>query len=210
MHALPEKSALLGLSIAVDVQHLYRTGLRAKDQGAIYKLEGGGKVTEGWAATQYALALSRFLEDRGARVIRNDPKTNVLVGPYSRRTSQAQSAGCQAYLACHLNAGKGYYALTRYLNPDPAQFLATCIAHQLDTDFAEILGGKVLVLAPGDRGRVCVAGFGGAGVLLEPVFGDTPAQQTLLTALGLSRVGQTIGAGVLWWWRQRGQKITPA
>jgi len=192
---------LEGLRVAVDVQHLYKTS-NPLDRGAIFELPGGFHLAESQAVTVYAQALRAWLAARGAKVLTNDPAAHVMVGSYYRRQKEAEKWGTNAYLACHLNAGKGSYAALEYAAGSAGIGLGTRIGSRLRDDFQEITSYKLVSLSPQARGYVCIGGFlpGLAAVLVEPFFGDNPRQQELLSTPRLVAVGESIGEGVARWW----------
>lgn len=200
-----------GLRVAVDVQHLYRAS-HPNDRGTIFKLVGGTTVAEAALATGYAQALAEHLRARGATVFVNNPATGMLCGYYSTRNRQAAGLGVHAYLACHVNAGRGGYALLEYMDPQApgrgsgpgvvgAARLANWIGASLD-QFPAVLGYRTNALRHGQRGAVCIEGCGPAvaALVVEPFFGDNPGHQALVSAAGLASVGEVIGQGVASWW----------
>jgi N-acetylmuramoyl-L-alanine amidase len=193
------------LRAAVDVQHLYRTGLHRGDRGSRYTLANGTHINEADAALIYAAALTAWLKARSAAVLTNNPITGELTGPYSRRIKAATMWGTDCYLACHLNAGGGSYAALEYLVGSTASGqLADRVRTQL-IPFSEIRSTHAVPLAPGQRGEVCLRGFprSGAALILEPFFGDNPDQQDLFAATKLHQLGETIGEGIAQWWERR-------
>lgn len=187
-----------GLVVALDVQHLYRPS-RPRDRGAVFTLKDGSHVAEAEAVLLYAQPCAAWLRARGVAVITNDPLNEILTGEYRDR-QRAASGSADAYLALHLNAGRGSYAVCEYLTPDSAA-LADLIARQLDRDHPEILLGRALPLADNDRGAVCVRAFRrGPAVIVEPFFGDNPRHEALFAAPRLKQLGESIGAGLLAWW----------
>jgi len=193
---------LEGLRVAVDVQHLYKSSNPA-DRGAVFELTGGFHLAEAQAATVYAQALCAWLKARSAKVLTNEPARSVLVGSYYRRQKEAESWGADAYLACHVNAGRGSYARLEYaLGAAGGSALCSRLGARLCDDFREILNYDVLPLGPKDRGYICIGGLSRAraAVLVEPFFGDNPGQQALLTTPRLVAVGESIGEGVARWW----------
>lgn len=196
------RGLLAGLRVVVDVQHLYRTGDKARDQGAVYRLADGRHLTEGQCAAQYGAALSCWLRGRGAAVLTNDTGSRRLVGPYSRRHAEANAWAPHVYLACHLNAGRGTYCAVEYMAGSAGARLADWICRGLLDAFPAIRGHKAVALMPGQRGAVCISGVAhGAPLILEPLFGDTPSHQFMLTGPELKRLGETIGQGLMAWWR---------
>jgi len=192
---------LEGLRVAVDVQHLYKTS-NPLDRGAIFELPGGFHLAEAQAVAVYAQALCAWLQARGAAVLTNQPAAQVLVGSYYRRQKAAEKWGADAYLACHIDAGKGSYALLEYVVGSAGMVLGSRIGARLCEDFPEILSHKTVSLSPPARGYACISGFptDRAAVLVEPFFGDNPRQQGLLSTPNLIAVGESIGEGVARWW----------
>jgi hypothetical protein len=192
---------LEGLRVAVDVQHLYKTS-NPLDRGAIFDLPGGFHLSEAQAVTVYAQALCTWLMARGAAVLTNNPAGKVMVGSYYRRLKEAQKWDAHAYLACHLDAGNGSYALLGHVAGTSGSGLGTRIGWRLCEDFPEILSYKGIAMSEKTRGYVCIAGFptDRAAVLVEPFFGDNQRQQSLLSSPRLVAVGESIGEGVARWW----------
>lgn len=199
---------LAGLAVAVDVQHLYRVGLFARDRGSRFRLANGTTVWEADAATLYAQALVAELRGRGAKVLTNNPVRGSLTGYYSARNREATTWGAQLYLACHLNAGGGSYSRIESMRKRPAATATAALAlagwiHGALGVLPQIRLGQTMVLNHGERGAVCIEGVGPwiPALLLEPFFGDTPKMQDLLAGSELATVGRLIGQGVAAWWR---------
>ncbi len=195
---------LEGLRVAVDVQHLYKADNPA-DRGCRFVLASGLTVWEAAAATGYAQSLAHWLIDRGATVRMNDPRTGQLTGSYPRRNRQANTWQAHAYLACHLDAGKGKYAALEYPVGRAGSLLARAIGAALVADFPEIPAHREVPLMEHARGWLCVGAVDAAiaAVLLEPFFGDYRPAQGLLAADRLAAVGEEIGAGVAYWWEAK-------
>lgn len=197
-------ASLVGLRVALDVQHLYRQGAHAGDRGSRYVLPGGGVVWEAAAATAYAIAAGAYLRARGAEVLTNDPVRGQLVGPYSRRNLSAAALGVHCYVACHVNAGGGEYCSMEHVGMATSRtlLLGSDIASAVRAAFPVIRGSVFPPLMPGQRGAVCIERVapGIATVLCEPVFGDNPHHQDALTGPGLVRLGEAIGVGIARWW----------
>jgi N-acetylmuramoyl-L-alanine amidase len=207
---LPPLPPLAGLRVVVDVQHLYREH-KPHDEGTVYVLGNGLHVTEAHAALGYAGALTAWLTGQGATVLTNDPKHAMLVGYYSARNRVANAFEAHAYLACHLNAGRGSYAALEAMTVSAGLGLADAIGLALVTPaFPAILHYKVVRLSQGMRGAACIEACAAsvAALVVEPFFGDNPRHQPLLLAPELKRVGEAIGHGVASWWRRR--TMTPA
>ncbi len=195
-------------AIAIDVQHLYRTGPLAGDRGARFTLPDQRTIYEADAVTLYAQALAEWLRAWGATVLVNDPLRGRLVGPYGRRNREATLARADAYLACHLNAGRGEYALCEYMATLPAATQAQCqaLADWILTggiNAPEIRGRQVRRLKDGERGAICIKNVGPfiPALILEPFFGDQPRHQPLFETARLQLLGREIGQGVAAWWR---------
>lgn len=217
-------SRLEGLSVAIDVQHLYRAS-HPNDQGTVYTDAKGQHVTEAHLATLYAIAMADWFRTRGATVWTNEtnrvvpgaasgpagpvPLGGLLVGEYWTRNRQAANLGAMAYLACHVNAGGGRYAAVEYLAGTAGDRLAASILDQLPAAAPELVGSRTVALIPGARGAVCIESFHPgplpaveprAAVILEPFFGDCTALRPLWAADRLQRIGWAIGEGVARWW----------
>ena len=200
------RALLLGLRVAVDVQHLWKPPPHHLDRGSRYTLGNGIHWNEADAALLYAAALVSGLRRRGARVLTNagggngpapDPK---LIGYYTGRNLAAVLWGVHAYLACHVNSAGGAYALTEHLGP--GEQLAERIVNRLVLDFPALGRSEVRTLRAGERGAICIdhCGASVAAVILEPFFGDTPIHQAMLSAPRLARLGESIAVAVSDWW----------
>lgn len=202
---------LAGLKVAVDVQHLYRPH-KPRDQGAEFVLRDGTRITEAAGVLQYAAALVLALEAWGAMVLRNNPQTKTLFGHYSTRNREANGWDADAYLACHLNAGRGSYAAMEHLAGTAGALLGDELGRRLTTVFPEILNAKTVPLVRGQRGAVCVQECKPwvAAVIVEPFFGDNPAHQSLLAPARLKLLGETLAEGVARWWERHGATRTVA
>jgi N-acetylmuramoyl-L-alanine amidase len=191
--------SLEGLRVVVDVQHLYRAN-HPNDRGARFLLDNGTHVWEADAALIYADAIGDWLEARGVPVLRNDPTRGILTGFYSARNRAAEAWQATAYLACHLNAGMGAYALLEVMEGRDG-ILARSIGERLVT-IPEIQRFERRWLRERDRGSVCIRFVKPTipTVLCEPFFGDQRAHQPLLAVHRLRQVGEAIAQGVEDWW----------
>jgi len=197
-------SRLVGLRVAIDVQHLYRESHRG-DEGSVYTDAAGRHTTEAHLSTVYAIAAAGWLRERGAVVYSNDSKLGLLVGEYWTRNHQAEQWGVHAYLACHVNAGGGRYAAVEYMGGTAADRLVSSILPQLAAAMPELTGTRSVVLQRGQRGAVCIESFHGSAVILEPFFGDCPQLRPLWASDRLQRIGWAIGEGVARWWETKGR-----
>lgn len=186
--------------VAVDVQHLYRAS-HPGDRGSIYTTSSGGRVAEAELATRYACGIVAALRERGADVLTNNPASGTLVGDYWTRNREAAAWGASIYLACHVNSGRGSYALCEAMSVTPGCALGQWLVNVLARDFPVILSGRVNQLHGHDRGAVCIEAFlaRGAAVILEPFFGDNPSMQSLFGPVALYALGHTIGDAVADW-----------
>lgn len=193
------RALLLGLRVAVDVQHLWKPPPHDRDRGARYTLANGTHWNETDAALAYAQALVTGLRGRGARVLTN-LTGGAMTGYYTARNTVAQQWGVNAYLACHVNAGGGGYTLTEHLGP--GEELAARIANRLVLDFPALTRAEVRTLHVGERGAICIdhCGAAVAAVILEPFFGDAPIHQSMLSAPRLAGLGESIAVAVSDWW----------
>lgn len=198
-------SRLVGLNVAVDVQHLYKPKPHQFDRGTRFVLANGTGIFEAQAATVYASSLVAWSRARGARVLTNDPNNRdhlpQLVGSYPSRNREADKWGADVYLACHVNAGSGHYARTEYLAGTGGARLGYRIDMALTGEFQELAGHSEVALSPGQRGCVCIGAFPRTkrAVLLEPFFGDQPRHWPLFSPPELVHLGETIGAGIADW-----------
>lgn len=194
---------LAGLKVALDVQHLWKPKPRDRDRGAIFVLPDGSHVAEADAALIYAGAAARWLCDRGAEVLENQPGQGIFVGTYRQRNFAAVAWGASCYLACHLDAGGGHYALFEAMSVTAGEGLAAVLA-RIPMAVPELGKGKTVALHSGERGAACIEHCGAVpAVICEPFFGDHPATQPLLALPGLVRVGEAIAMGVAAWWEGR-------
>ena len=201
------RGRLAGLRVALDVQHAYQVD-KPNDLGTRYELLSGGHLYEAQAATVYAAHAADYLRSRGAMVLTNEPLHGILTGHYWTRNRAAHSAGCQAYLACHVNAGGGDYYLAEYMLGSAGAFLGDCIGKAVRGAFPAILATKLNPLTRGQRGAVCIEACEAPtlAVVLEPFFGDRARLQFMLDTAQLARLGEAIGAGIEAWW---GRSSTP-
>lgn len=141
-----------------------------------------------------------------------DPLTTPPRLTYAQRQARANDIARQApgarvaYVACHMNAGGGSYALVQHDHRSVrGQALAGYIAEQFGWRLP--VGRTRVEPATGAwaRGAPCIAGvYSGpaniCGVLVEPLFLDCPAHVAHITSgQGLPAIGHAIAAGLLAW-----------
>ena len=198
--------------IVLDVQHQLRGGIHAGDQGARF-----GMVTEVELATRYAQAAASRLLTRGYTVVTNRwaqvDGAFALTGSYDRRGEAAASLGAAVYIACHINAGGGRYALAEIISSDPPLVVdtksiafATTLMNEVAAAPQGIHGSEVKHFSGFglryrgtgsnplrfERGRGCISRaveLGIPAVLFEPYFGDNPEHSWL-------QDGQFVGAAI--------------
>lgn len=183
------------MPVILDRQHRGRAS-KPKDAGAAF----GGLVE--------ADLVERYIAVAAAELRRLGHRVELLVdGEYGDRHRRANelarsSAERSAYVACHVNAGGGRYALVEHdARSKGGKAAAVVVADELTRLLApEVNGGKVVPLDAGTRGFSCIDGiYAGPGqlcaVLFEPGFIDTPSHAALWTTAGLSRVGLALAAG---------------
>jgi N-acetylmuramoyl-L-alanine amidase len=184
--------------VILDRQHGDRRNGRPFDPGATF-----GPLRETDLCDAYIAVAAEVLRSRGHEV------ETFTTGPYdlrhSRAVSLARGFGVRvAYVACHVNAGGGSYALVEYdARSRGGTALAEALAEKLGT-LPEVTAGKTKALSPGARGFVCIDGiYSGpaniAAALVEPGFVDTEAHAELWTPAGLQRIGTAIALAVEAW-----------
>lgn len=192
---------LLGLRVAIDVQHIGRPWPHRGDRGTKFAIVASGTyIWESDCALLYARACAEWLKVRGADVLENDPAVRQS---YYRRNLEASAAAASVYLACHLNAGHGSYALLEHMKGAlGAAVLGDHIGPQLVRTFPAILSHQVRALESDQRGAVCIRACDPtvAALIVEPCFGDYGPHQALLIAPMLQKMGEAIGQGVAAWW----------
>lgn len=127
-------------------------------------------------------------------------------GRYADRHIRAKNYKADAYIALHLNAGRGRYGATFYdYRSKAGPVLAECIALALKDAFAFPVKveptGQTGCLYP--RPFPCISGvYDGTPVacLVEPLFVDHPEHQAILTSPdGLQRIGIALAEGIHLW-----------
>lgn len=203
-----QMAQLQGLKVALDVQHLWKPPPHQNDHGSVYGLPGGLHRAEADSALIYAATCARWLRSHGAETLENQPAAGIFVGTYPQRNRAALAWGAHCYLACHLNAGGGRYALFESMGLNPGQPLATDLGLSLLALVPETSSWKYAALHGGDRGAICIEACGVTPALIvEPFFGDTLSCQDLLSAPNLVRVGEALAQGVSQWWAHHSQPV---
>ena len=187
--------------IILDRQHRGRAS-KPKDAGAAFK----GYV-EADLVERYIAVATQELKRLGHRV------EVLLSGEYGSRhveaiaLAKASKERC-LYVACHVNAGGGRYALVEHDSRSKGGAAAAAIvAREFALRLApEVNTGKVVALGSADRGFACIDGiYAGpanlSAVLFEPGFIDSSQHAGLWTTAGLSRIGVALAAGCDAWGR---------
>jgi hypothetical protein len=213
--------------LILDVQHTGRAS-RPGDMGAAYDLDSDGVAGEqGEREVDLVRGYVAAAQERATEL---GWTVHVLdTGEYSERHQRAaelaRGSTKAAYFACHVNAGKGSYALVRpdYRSTGGA-ILGGAVASALSMLRPEITRARVEPLYPDayaaltrgravdtaagaawwTRGWSCIAGiYAGpatlSGVLVEPGFIDWSGHRALWTPEGLVRVGRALVDGVRRW-----------
>lgn len=184
------------LRVALDVQHLYRSGIHAGDRGARFVTSAGRTVWEADYSLAYAQAAGLELVGLGHDVLLNADGTawgSRFRGPYSVRQQIARAWRADVYIACHVNAGGGSYGRVSWPADSPMRGRCRVVAAVLQQAVAAWGTRRVetLPIGTGERGHVCVAAVPivplGA-VLLEPFFGDDPIPHALGTMPALGQL----------------------
>jgi N-acetylmuramoyl-L-alanine amidase len=203
--SLARQTVMAGARIAVDVQHLYRPS-KPHDRGALFTLADGTHTDEASATLKYAAVLCDYLEASGATVLTNDAAHGILTGEYRTRNRAAQVWQAHAYLACHLDAGGGEYAMVERMAMTAGGELAEILATAVSEAFPrELPHHQVRLLGAEQRGAVCVEAVPATipALILEPFFGDQPNHQGLLAAPQLRQLGVALGSALARWWQER-------
>lgn len=192
-----------------DVQHAGRAS-RPGDMGAAYDLDGDGVTGE--QGEREVDLVRAYVEAAQAALERCGVEVRVLSsGEYGQRHLEAGNlarvfAGRAVYLACHLNAGRGRYALVRpdYRSQRGRLFASTMARHLRAVP--ELDDCRIWPLTSTDRGWACIDGIWSApanlcGLLLEPYFLDGPTHRRLTTLQGTREVGAAVAAAVEEWGR---------
>lgn len=208
-----------------DIQHTGRPS-KPGDMGAAYDLDGDGVTGEDGErevdlVRQYVAEAGSYALSLGCQVLHID------AGEYSDRhrfaiaKARANPTKRAAYLACHMNAGGGRYALVR---PDArsssGKLLATAVSRSLSLlpgiQFSRrdpLYGSAALAAKAGHpaseaawwtRGYSCIDGiYSGpanlSAVLVEPAFIDSKEHRPLLTPAGLRSIGRALVDGAVAW-----------
>jgi N-acetylmuramoyl-L-alanine amidase len=101
------------------------------------------------------------------------------------------------YLAGHLNAGGGDYALIEYNPSNTAEAAARILGINLVSAFKPIIHEyKIHPFAKGERGYICLAGVKCPAVLLEPCFIDNPKEAEGLQGDWAEKIGKVVSDSI--------------
>ena len=188
-----------------DWQHVGKPG--RDDKGAAYDVDDDGEIDyEVELTDKYIQAAKNYLETAGHTV-------HILSsGWYSARHYQANEIakganGPVAYVACHMNAGRGNYGATFYdLRSGGGKRLARTVGSMLGKACPELrrIVVKGTSVTTWSRANTTIKGiYAGpgniSGICFEPAFMDTPEHKQLLTDEGLERIGEALAIGMLEW-----------
>lgn len=177
--------------VILDRQHRGRAR-KPNDSGAVY-----GPLVEADLVEQYISFAMLELTALGHSCMQ------LMTGEYSERHVQAINlakghGGRTLYLACHVNAGGGRYALVEYdIRSGKGKAFASLLAREFPRHLNEASLGKTVALSTGERGHICIAGiYSGpadmCGVIVEPGFIDSVTHAPLWAPDGLQRIGKAI------------------
>ena len=192
--------------VILDRQHYGKPG--RDDKGAKVK-HGGGWIYEIDLTAAYIEHATAMLTSEGHTV-------HVLEsGWYAERHDRAAEIAAAnpdvptAYVACHVNAGQGTYALAVHdKRSKGGAALAECVAGVLAGAGAGAIDRAIVRGSErgGDWGRahVTIAGIWEApancvGVCFEPFFIDQPRHAPFLAAPGLEVIGHSLAVACMKW-----------
>jgi hypothetical protein len=207
----------------LDIQHAGRAS-RPGDQGAAFDLDGDNVIEDAEhevaLAGAYAMAAAAYLRPLVVQVLM------IHSGEYWERHAQAiawaqeKRFDLAAYVACHVNAGRGLYGLVVHdYRSKAGNLLAACIAQDLGPFVPPLSvvhvaptaepGVDVAPDIPGlqesnyPRAWTCLHGIGDrgsprglCGVVFEPGFIDQPKHVDMWGQKGLDDLGRCLGHGI--------------
>lgn len=185
--------------VILDRQHVGKPGHDETGAWGDFDLDGMPDVVEQEAIVTGFIAMhcEVRLRELGHKVV------TLSDGRYADRHARAKAYGGDAYIALHLNAGRGRYGATFYdYRSKMGPVLAECIGLALKDAFDFPV--KVEKTAPTGtnypRPFPCISGvFDGKPVacLVEPLFMDHPEHQQILAAVdGPQRIGYALAEGI--------------
>jgi hypothetical protein len=197
--------------VILDRQHIGKPN--RNDLGAGADLDGDGEVSnderEANLTIKYIEAAAAYLMDRGHIVYILD--SGYYSDRHRRACDIARSAPTQkaAYVACHLNAGGGDYAVTIHDSRSRGgKSLAECVAESMKQAAGEwIPRSLVRPSSPDGSWSRAFNTIGGiysgpaslSGICFEPAFMDCELHRPLLTEAGLVVLGRALAIGCLRW-----------
>lgn len=173
------------MKIVLDYQHINKPH-NPKDPGATM-----GHLQEIDCTIGYMNELRMKLQAAGHTVFFG------LSGTYSERHKFVnERIKPDLYLAGHINAGGGRYALLEldHRAGFRTKNIAGHIADELVTGLP-VSKCETRFLKSGDRGFSCIGGVNASAILLEPLFIDTPEHLSILTN-DLDKIGHAIFMGI--------------
>lgn len=161
----------MSIKVVLDRQHKGKPN--SADQGAVF----ADGTTEAAHAERYIGVAVPLLRASGIDVV------VLTTGSYSTRQARANELRADLYVACHVNAGGGEYALTEYASdrgvPATSQRAARELLRASDDELDEkAVGPKPL--RSGERGHTCVAGAHMPAVIYEPYFTNAARDDALV------------------------------
>lgn len=157
--------------MVLDRQHAGKPG--SSDQGAVF---ADGTTEAQHAMWQIENAVP-WLRASGFQV------SVYTSGHYADRNRAANVAGVDVYIACHVNAGGGHYALTEYVadrgNVAGSKRAAEVLLRTIDDELGQKAAGP-WALREGMRGHVCIGACSMPAVIWEPYFVEHPKHDPLV------------------------------
>lgn len=182
--------------VCLDAQHSLATG----HLGARH-----ADLSEARLIRVYAQHTARRLVELGHDVVL------ITEGDYPLRHAAVNGLGPDVYVACHVNAGVGDYALGLVLSGEHTG-LCRAVVDRMSEE-PEIRRGRYGLLSSshqagnrvgsliawGTRGTICIDGARCPSIIFEPGFIDSSEHAPLWEPEGLRRVGEALAEGLDRW-----------
>jgi len=195
--------------VILDRQHYGKPN--RNDLGAGVDLDGSGTIDnderEANLTPLYIEAAKQLLEADNHTVFILDSGWYADRHEKAIEIARAHPDDMCAYIACHLNAGKGDYSVSLYDHRSGGgRKLALSIAASLSDQLTGVERHLTKAASPDlwnnayNTIKGIYAGPGNlSGVCFEPVFMDTEEHQQYLTHDGLTLIGQCLAEGCMAW-----------
>ena len=195
--------------VILDRQHYGKPN--RNDLGAGVDLDGSGVID----SDEREANLTLIYIEAAKALLEADNHTVIILdsGWYADRheraieIARAYPDDMCAYIACHLNAGKGDYSVSLYDHRSGGgRRLALSVAAALSDQLTDVERHLTKAASPDlwnnayNTIKGIYAGPGNlSGVCFEPVFMDTEEHQRYLTTEGLTLIGQCLAEGCMSW-----------